>query len=476
MTNPCVIHWFRRDLRLSDNLALNAALGSGAAVVPLFIFDPALLDSPNLGIPRLAFMLKGLNALDASLREKGSGLLIRWGDPIEILPKLVDELQAQAIYFNRDYSPYARRRDAAIEAGLPVPAYSFDDPLLRVPGQVVKGDGSPYVVYTPFKERWLSLPHPFDVQSAIFRSSAFHSLEGLPNSPIPDLADLDFGTTIEVPTAGEAATQEQLERFMHGPIYRYTDSRNSLIANPFEASSPSGTSGLGPYLRFGMLSPRQAYWAGREALETAPDERARQGVLIWINELIWREFFVHILYHFPQVARGNFRPQYDTLPWRDAPDDLHAWKTGQTGFPIIDAAMRQLTQIGWIPNRARMIVASFLTKDLLIHWQEGERHFMRWLIDGDSAVNNGNWQWAAGTGTDAQPYFRIFNPVEQSRKYDPTGEYIRRWVRELADVPTRFIHAPWLMPSPPASYPRPIVDHALAREHTLSVFKALKSP
>ena len=196
--------------------------------------------------------------------------------------------------------------------------------------------------------------------------------------------------------------------------------------------------------------------------------------MTWINELIWREFYMHILYHFPHVDRGNFRSEYDALPWRDAPDDLQAWKEGQTGYPIIDAAMRQLAQTGWMPNRARMIVASFLTKDLLIHWQEGERHFLHWLIDGDPAANNGGWQWAAGTGTDAQPYFRIFHPVSQSHKYDPNGDYIRRWIPELRDVPARSIHAPWQMASPPPHYPQPIVDHALARERTLAVFKSLK--
>jgi deoxyribodipyrimidine photo-lyase len=472
MTDSIVIHWFRRDLRLSDNLALNAALNSGKTVVPLFIVDPAILNSPRIGKPRVAFMLKGLRALDSALRARGSRLLVREGDPRVILPALVDELNAEEVYFNLDYSPFARRRDAAVESSLSVPVFTYDDVLLRAPGQVLKADLSPYIVYTPFKKRWMMLPDPpFPVPQV---SGAFHPADKLPDSHMPTLTDLGLGTTIEVPEAGEEIAQRQMARFVAEPIFHYDTARNSLIADPFAASSPPGTSGLSPYFRFGMLSPRQGYWAAREALEAADDERARQSVITWINELIWREFYMHILYHFPYVMRGNFRTEYDALPWRNTPDDLQAWKDGQTGYPVVDAAMRQLRQTGWMPNRARMIVASFLTKDLLIHWREGERHFMHWLIDGDPAANNGGWQWAAGTGTDAQPYFRIFHPVSQSQKYDPDGDYIRRWVPELRDIPTQFIHKPWQMAAPPADYPPPIVDHATARERTLAAFKGIK--
>jgi deoxyribodipyrimidine photo-lyase len=190
-----------------------------------------------------------------------------------------------------------------------------------------------------------------------------------------------------------------------------------------------------------------------------------------VSELVWREFYVHILYHFPHVLKRNFRDNYEHVEWRDAPDELQAWKDGLTGYPVVDAAMRQLTAMGWMPNRARMIVASFLCKDLMIHWQEGERYFMQWLIDGDPAANNGGWQWTAGVGTDAQPYFRIFNPVSQSQKFDPDGTYIRRWIPELRDVPAKYIHAPWEMDTPPVDYPAPIVDHDFARERTLAAFK-----
>jgi deoxyribodipyrimidine photo-lyase len=291
---------------------------------------------------------------------------------------------------------------------------------------------------------------------------------------VPTLAELGIESAINVPVADPDIACQRLEAFVGGPIYDYGHSRNALISDPFAADPAVGTSYLSPYLRFGLLSPRAVYWAAQDALAAAPGDEARQSVNAWINELIWREFYAHILYHFPHVNRGNFRREYDALRWRDAPQEFAAWQRGETGYPIVDAAMRQLRQIGWMPNRARMIVASFLTKDLLIHWQAGEQHFMQCLIDGDPAANNGGWQWAAGTGTDAQPYFRIFNPVSQGQKYDPQGVYVRRWLPELRDTPDKFIHAPWMMNTPPAGYPAPVVDHALARQRTLAAFKAIK--
>ena len=474
MSGKTVIHWFRRDLRLADNTALISALRTGARVVPLFIFDPAILRSARTGAPRVAFMLRALHALDERLRERGSALLVRFGHPHEVLPAIVREIGAGAIYANADYTPYARRRDERLRRTLTVPLHLYHDLLLRAPGEVLKDDGAPFTVFTPFMKRWRMLPPPPEVAGDEAGWGGLCALDGVRNPGLPGLAALGFGSTIAVPEADEATAQRALVRFMDGPIYGYAESRNALVNDPFASEAPVGSSYLSPYLRFGILSPRQVYWAARRAGEVAPDREAHQSVETYVNELIWREFYHHILYHFPHVDRASFRPEYDAVPWRDAPDELAAWQEGRTGYPIVDAAMRQLRAVGWLPNRARMIVASFLTKDLLIHWSAGEQHFMQWLIDGDVAANNGGWQWTAGTGTDAQPYFRIFNPVSQSRKFDPDGRYIRRWLPELRDVPVQYVHTPWEMDSLPADYPPPLIDHAVARERTLAAFRVIK--
>lgn len=473
MNEQPVIHWFRRDLRLTDNLALHAALSSRARVVPVFVVDPAILDSPLTGAPRAAFMRSGLAALDADLRGLGSGLLVRHGGPRVILPQLVDRLRATAVYVNRDYSPFARDRDLAVAAALSVPLVAVDDTLLRPPGVVLKPDGDPYVVFTPFKRAWLDLPLPARPDHRGPEPGRFHPLTGIEDTGVTGVNHAKFVSPINVPNGGEWLARQRLAAFVDGPIYDYGATRNRLVNDPFSDDPGLGSSYLSPFLRFGMLSPRQVYWAALDARQAVPEQDARDSVDAWVNELIWREFYAHILYHFPHVSRGNFRRDYDAFEWRESADDLAAWRAGQTGYPVVDAAMRQLSQIGWMPNRARMIVASFLTKDLLIHWQAGERYFMQWLIDGDPAANNGGWQWAAGTGTDAQPYFRIFNPVSQSRTFDPAGGYIRRWVPELRGVPDRFIHTPWEWDQA-TGYPARIVDHGAARARAIAAHKAIK--
>ncbi len=462
MSERPVIHWFRGDLRLSDNTALQAAFDRGLPVLPLFIVDPVIVNSPYFGLPRMALLVRALESLDRDLQARGSRLMIRQGSPVAVLHQVAEQTNAQAVYFNRDYTPYARRRDAEAADSLAVNVRSFDDAILLPPGAVMKADGNPYTVFTPFLRQWKQHPKPHLTSG---ENGSFYAVEA------PDWWP-DYHWNGALPEASEWAAQARLADFARGPIFTYGDTRNLLTPDPFEQTD---TSGLSPYLRFGLLSPRQAYWAAREAYTQAETDQTRCSVETWVNELAWREFYVHILAHFPHVLRGSFRPQYNRLNWRDAPDDFAAWKEGRTGFPVVDAAMRQLKAVGWMPNRARMIVASFLTKDLLIDWRKGERHFMHWLIDGDLASNNGGWQWAAGTGTDAQPYFRIFNPVMQSKKYDPTGAYIRRWVPELDNVPDRYLHEPWKMDHPPADYPAPIVNHDTVRQRALAAYKAVES-
>ncbi len=459
-----MIHWFRRDLRLTDNTAWQAAQRSGESVIPLFVLDPALLASRYVGAHRLTFLWDALRALDRDLRAQGGALIIRRGDPAVIIPQLAAESGARAVYASRDYSPYARRRDRRVEMALSVPLHCLDDALLVAPEAIAKTDGTPYTVYTPFKKQWLAHPKPAPDRERV----PYKPFDQVPLGRLPELAEYHIMPVPDLPLASETEAQRRLAQFVAGPIFRY-GTRRDLLAEP-------GTSVLSPYLRFGLLSVREVYAAVLLARAAAPDETAASSVDTWLSELAWREFYVHILYHFPHVRRGNFRAKYDGLIWRNAPDELDAWQNGLTGYPVVDAGMRQLRQTGWMHNRARMITASFLTRHLLIDWREGERFFMQYLIDGDPAANNGGWQWVAGTGTDAQPYFRIFNPVTQGRKFDPVGEYVRRWVSELGGVPARYIHTPWKMPTPLAAYPAPIVDHALARARALAAFEAIKTP
>ncbi len=460
------IWWVRRDLRLADNEALATAVFSASHVIPLFILDPALLGTATVGEKRMAFLWASLQQLDKELRQRGSYLLVRHGPPLEILQELVTEVGAEAIFAAEDFSPYARQRDKAIAQELPLQL--FPGVVAQHPDTVLKQDGVPYTVFTPFSKQWRQrpLPIPADLLPAPDFIATPPNLSG---NPIPDLSQ----KSPFPPGAAEA--QKRLAEFGNGRIYAYAQDRNQLDLD--------GTSGLSPYLRFGMISARQAVVAALAAREQAESEAARKGADTWLSELIWREFYISILYHFPHVLRRSFRPEYDTIPWRNDQAEFAAWCAGQTGYPVVDAAMRQLQQTGWMHNRARMIVASFLVKDLLIDWRWGEKWFMQHLVDGDPAANNGGWQWTAGTGTDATPYFRIFNPITQGQKFDPDGAYIRRWIPELGQVEVEFIHEPWKMPPLDQKrsgcfigqdYPRPIVDHKLARQRTLDAYQLAK--
>jgi len=464
--------WIRRDFRLHDNPTLDAALAHADQVIPVFVLDPFFQRSPYNSEKRYAFMLAGLRVLADDLRAAGSRLIVRQGDPADALASLVEETGAEAIYAQEDFSLYARQRDERIAARLPLTLTG--GLTARPPEAVRKNDGDPYVVFTPYSQTWRALIPPHGL-GLIPAPAAIPTPGGLASMPVP--AEPAQSEGVPFPP-GEAEALRRLAAFTAGddpPINHYGADRDRVDVD--------GTSRLSPYIRWGMLSPRRAVAAAYAAIQAAPGEAAAENAERWLIELIWREFFISILYHYPHVLEGNFRREYDAMEWRGDDAGFAAWCAGRTGYPVVDAAMRQLATTGWMHNRARMIAASFLVKDLLIDWRRGERWFMQHLVDGDPAANNGGWQWTAGTGTDAAPYFRIFNPTRQSEKHDPEGRYIRRWVPELSAVPGKYIHMPAAMPESVQSeagcivgedYPAPIVDHAAARERTKATYKAAR--
>ncbi len=458
------IWWIRRDVRLGDNPALQAALQHGA-VIPVFILDPHLM--AKTPVRRQSFLFDGLHVLQSQLLERGSRLLLRRGNPQEVLAGLMQQFDVQAIFAEEDFTPYARARDARISSSLPlqlIHGQTVLHPLL-----VHKADGLPYTVFTPFSRTWKSLlPSNLDPLPA---PSTFPAIPGFYSGDIEG-AELNLGLrSVSDKTlfpSGEPEALRRLAVFVDHNIYGYASQRDRMDMD--------GTSSLSPYLRFGMLSIRQAVAAAQQAMYVAPDAQTRLAAGTWLNELIWREFYISILYHFPHISQTAFNPSLVNIPWRDSDHDFNAWTAGLTGVPIVDAGLRQLSATGWMHNRARMIVASYLVKDLLINWQWGERWFMQNLLDGDPAANNGGWQWIAGTGTDAAPYFRIFNPVLQSQKFDPDGFYIRKWVPELVSLPNTVIHAPWERGVHVASYPRHLlVEHALVKDRTLKAYAFSKN-
>ncbi|MBE0682704.1 MAG: deoxyribodipyrimidine photo-lyase [Anaerolineales bacterium] len=445
------IWWIRRDLRLTDNAALHAALTTGD-IIPLFILDPAF---SNQSPRRHGFLFEGLHALDADLKKRNSYLVIRKGKPVEVLQQLIQETNAEAIFSEEDFTPYARKRDLEISRHLPLQL--IHGQTVQHPELVIKSDGKPYTIYTPYSKAWKSLLSEIHLLPA---PQKITTPQNLFSEPLPN-----YETNSLFP-AGEEEAQNRLRQFTNHPITKYAEDRNRMDLN--------GTSSLSPYFRFGMLSLRQAVQAARFSTFN-PRPSISAGAEIWLNELIWREFYIQILYHFPHVSKTAFNPALANIPWRNDLSEFEAWKEGRTGIPVVDAAMRQLKETGWMHNRARMIVASFLVKDLLIDWRWGEAWFMENLLDGDIAANNGGWQWTAGTGTDAAPYFRIFNPVLQSAKFNPHGDYIRKWVPELRGLGAKQIHAPWEFEIKVDGYPaRPIVDRTIVKERTLLAYRLSK--
>jgi deoxyribodipyrimidine photo-lyase len=446
-----IVVWLRRDLRLADQPALAEAAARGP-VVPVFVVDPRLHGRAER---REAWIAATLAALDADLRRRGAGLIVRRGEPAAELVRVARAAGAGGVWWNRDYTPYARARDVAVDAACRAAGLeprAFADAVLTEPGDVTPARGGFYTVFTPFYHAWLARDRvpPAPAPARLTTGPALDA------GPRPEAARDDL------PGAGEAAARAALDAFVRGALGTYADARDRLDAEP--------TSRLSPYLRVGAITPRQVHAAVTAAAARSPGlARAAEA---FVRQLAWRDFFVQLLWHAPATRWQPLRPPRAALRWRRDPAALDAWREGRTGYPIVDAAMRQLAATGFIANRARMVVASFLVKHLLMDWREGDRWFMRQLLDGDPALNGGNWQWVASVGADAMPAFRVFNPVTQGKRFDPAGDYVRRWVPELASLGGARVHAPWQGGGAPG-YPPPIVDHDDARRRALAAFGAV---
>lgn len=453
---PTSLLWFRRDLRLSDHPALLAALdaaGPGGDVVPVFVLDPRLWTPA--GVPRRQFLLDCLSALRDAM---DGALVVRSGDPAAVLPALVRETGAGSVHVSADSGPYGRRRDDAVEQSLgDVPLIRTGSPYAVTPGRVTKADGSPFKVFSPFARAWRA--HGWRAPAP--RPDRIPWAPDIASDELPDRQE----TTARLPAAGEAAALATWHRFRDERLAGYDDSRN--------LPATDGTSRLSVHLKYGTVHPRTLL------ADLAAVRSDGEAVRRFTDELAWREFYADVLWHRPETAHRAFDERMGALTYdsgSDADERFAAWAEGRTGYPIVDAGMRQLLGEAWVHNRVRMIVASFLVKDLHIDWWRGARHFLEHLVDGDLASNNHGWQWVAGTGTDASPYYRVFNPTRQGQQFDPDGEYVRRWVPELRDVPTRFVHEPWLAPgSLPAGYPEPIVEHAHERQVALARYQEVRS-
>lgn len=428
--NGHILFWFRRDLRTTDNIGLAKALEESPPLLPLFIFDPEILSKlEEKADPRVSFIHERVRSIDSELREKGSGLKVLYQEPEQAFAELLEKLDIASVHCNRDHEPYAIERDERLGRLLKnegIPFHLHDDQNLFPPERVRKDDGSPYKVFTPFKRKARKLLEPSDLEGTV-SEPAPEKLAAAPPHNIPELQELGFHpSSIPIPSP-------EIDREL---IADYHEKRDHPIQE--------GTTRAGIHLRFGSLSIRKLARKGWELNET------------FLNELIWRDFFQTILREFPHVVDRSFKPEFDAIEWENDEEAFDAWCEGRTGYPMVDAGMRELSATGYMHNRCRMVTASFLTKHLLIDWRWGEAWFARKLLDYELASNNGNWQWAAGCGCDAAPYFRIFNPQRQLQRFDPNGEYVKKWVPEWGT----------------GSYPEPIVEHAGARERALERYRA----
>ena len=492
MAAPRVLFWHRRDLRLADNLGLQAAVAISPAVTGVYVLDPALIAPPESLPPmapaRLWFLVETLRELQQRWRNAGSRLLVVAGDPVQVLPRLASLLEAPAVVWSRDVEPYARERDRQVAKALQADGRKVLvdwDQLLLAPDRIKTGGGDPYRVFGPFLRNWRgqverSQPRTVEAPMALIDLAA-ETLEAISGGEgalgrlcVEGQLQLEqlqvehgfAGMDLCPSRPGEAAAAEQLATFVDGALLAYEPDRNF--------PGMPGTSYLSAGLSVGTVSPRQAWGAAQGAKEMARSDEQRQAITVWEQELCWREFYQQALFHFPELADGPYREQWRRFPWENNQHWFEAWKEGQTGMPIIDAAMRQLNQSGWMHNRCRMIVASFLVKDLICDWRWGERAFMELEVDGDLAANNGGWQWSASSGMDPKP-LRIFNPATQASKFDAEGDYIRQWVPELRHVNTKDLISGEIAALERRGYPELLINHKVQQAKFKALYATIRS-
>lgn len=482
MSDQPIIVWFTQDLRLADNACLHSAASSGHAIVPVYILDDVTPGAFAAGGASRWWLQQSLASLRASIKGLGGELIIRCGEASAELSQLIEQTNATAVYFSRGYAPWAGELEAKVAAAcdrVEIDCKRFSGFLLHEPESIRTGSDGPYKVYTPFSRKCLSrdlnrLPRPVPAKVNFYATD-------VPSYNLDDLrlyrGQPDWATRFsERWSPGETGAHKKLTLFLEHAVADYHQAR--------DLPAVSGTSRLSPHLHFGEISPLQCWTATRHAMAAA-NNSIDSGGQTFEKELLWREFSYHLLHHWPSLPTDPFKPAFSSFPWRDDAEQLQCWKKGQTGYPIVDAGMRELWATGWMHNRVRMIVASFLVKNLRLSWLQGEQWFWDTLVDADIGANSASWQWVAGCGADAAPYFRIFNPVLQGEKFDRQGAYVREWVPELRAMPAKFIHKPWSAPADVLAdagvvlgktYPQPIVDLSKTRDAALAAYKTIKQP
>lgn len=473
--NNLTLFWHRRDLRISDNIGLASAYEKSSKIVGLFCLDINILKRDDIAPARVTYMIGCLEELQKSYRKLGGDLLILKGEPELVIPALAETLNAQNIYWNLDVEPYSQIRDKKVKEALQIKGIkveTFWDQLLHYPGEILTKSKNPYTVYTPFWNNW-SKQSKQNITPKITNLQGLNEeekslLSSLQIIPLPTAKNLGYIWDNPLPLMpGETAAKEKLEEFCTYNLSQYQENRN------FPAID--GTSQLSAALKFGVISIRTIWQKTIEAISNSNSEEERENIITWQKELAWREFYQHCLYFFPELAEGAYRKQFQHFPWQNNEAYFQAWCEGKTGYPIVDAAMRQLNETGWMHNRCRMIVASFLTKDLIIDWRWGEKYFMQKLYDGDLASNNGGWQWSASSGMDPKP-LRIFNPASQAQKFDADAEYIRQWLPEINSLDTEYLVTGKIPPLEchSCNYPLPIVNHNQQQKEFKTIYQLMK--